>query len=658
MITIGVLRKKTNQDNSSRVHRTKDNRAKRKNTRLLLLVLVILLALTATIAGRSIVSDLLGVQKWLINGQDSLRSAYIAAEKGEFDKSQLNFEQAQNSFMDAGIIMSKPGVTMLAIVPVANSNLEAVRRLTEAGIEVAYAGEALTQASTKFSKKQGKFDISIDNGMVDIKPFIEAQPDIDRAHLHVLQAMAAFDKIPDGYLIPQIKSAKKRLGEELPTLKTLVSKAKVTFDVLPGVMGGEGKRRYFLAIQNNAELRATGGLIGNYGLLTVDNGAIKLDEFDEILAIDNPAKPIDAPEDFAARYSRFEGARIWSNVNMSPDFPTVSRVLLKFFESVRGEKLDGVITIDPVGLSYLLDAIGPLTLADTGVTIDSGNAVEWTLVKAYKDFPQRDTRKDFLADIAQAVWGRIITGQVADKSKLVEQFGLALSEKHMALYSTDESEQKIAESLGYAGELMPTTNDYLQVVMQNHGANKVDIYMHQEIKHTIDLRPDGSGLATLSIDISNKTPASGLPTYVTGENSLGAKGGLSNTWLSVYVPKGAQLLSAKLDGEAGVIEINREKDKTVFSRYVKVPPGANKVVELSYELPYVLVFDKSGIDYRFDWQAQPVINKPTVTSRVTLPDGFAISELPDGFARKGHNAAYSGTLSKDKSFDFGLIDNR
>ncbi|MDI6817647.1 MAG: DUF4012 domain-containing protein, partial [Actinomycetota bacterium] len=587
-----------------------------------------------------------------------LQSAYAAAEKAEFDKSQPYFKQAQDNFIDAGRIMSKPGVTMLAIIPVVNSNLEAVRRLTETGKEVAYAGEALTQASSKFSKKEGKFDISIENGKVDVEPFIDAKPDIDRAHLHVLQAMAAYDKIPEGHLIAQIENAKNELGKELPALKTLVSKAKVTFDVLPSVMGGEGKRRYFLAIQNNAELRATGGLIGNYGILTVDNGAIKLDEFDEILAIENPGKPIEAPKDFVARYSRFEGARIWSNTNMSPDFPTVSRVMLKLFESAREEKLDGVISIDPVGLSYLLDAIGPITLADVGVTIDADNAVEWTLVKAYKDFPERDTRKDFLADISQAVWGRITTGQVADKSKLIEQFGLALSEKHMALYSTNEKEQKLAESLGYAGELIPTTNDYLQVVMQNHGANKVDVYMYEDIRHAIALRPDGSGLATLSIKISNKTPVSGLPTYVTGENPIGAKGGLSNTWLSIYVPKGAQLLNAELDGKSSVIEINREKDKTVFSRYVMVPPGANKTVELSYELPYVLVFDKSGIRYTFDWQAQPVINKPTITSSVALPNGFVIDKLPNGFTRKGHNATHTGTLAKDKSFNFRLVDNR
>jgi hypothetical protein len=644
--------------NASRVNEDNQDRAKKRRTRLLLLLLVLSLVVTAVVAGRSIVGDLLGVQKRLIKGQDNLKSAYAAAEKAEFDKSQPYFEQAQDSFIDAGRIMSKPGVTMLALVPVANSNLDAVRRLTETGIEVAYAGEALMQASTKFSKKQGKFDISIENGRVDVKPFMDAKPDIDKAHLHVLQAMAAYDKIPDGYLIPQIESAKNKLGEELPALKTLVSKARVTFDVLPSVMGGEGRRRYFLAIQNNAELRATGGLIGNYGILTVDNGAIKLDEFDEILAIENPGKPIEAPKDFAARYSRFEGARIWSNANMSPDFPTVSRVLLKLFESARGEKLDGVVSIDPVGLAYLLDAIGPINLADVGVTIDADNAAEWTLIKAYKDFPEREIRKDFLADIAQAVWGRISTGQVADKSKLIEQFGLALSEKHMALYSANEKEQKIAESLGYAGELIPTTNDYLQVVLQNHGANKVDVYMHEDIRHAIALRSDGSGLATLSIKISNKTPGSGLSTYVTGENAKGAKDGLSNTWLSIYVPKGAQLLSTKLNGENSVIEITREKDKTVFSRYVIVPPGASKTVELAYELPYVLVFDKSGIHYKFDWQAQPVVNKPTVTSSVTVPDGFVINELSDGFTRKGHNAVYAGTLAKDKTFNFGLIDNR
>ncbi|PIZ36777.1 DUF4012 domain-containing protein, partial [Candidatus Aquicultor secundus] len=210
---------------------------------------------------------------------------------------------------------------------------------------------------------------------------LSAKPYIDQANLYTLQAMAEYEKAPSTFLIPSIDKAREELGKQLPKLRDITTNMKLALDVLPGVLGSQTPRRYFLAIQNNAELRATGGLIGNYGIITMDKGKLSLTDFNEILKLQNMnPHAVNAPKDYLARYGQFQATSIWSNTNMSPDFPTVSRILLNLYGSVTGVSLDGVITIDPVGLQYLLTAIGPVDLPGESIIIDEHNVVNWTLI--------------------------------------------------------------------------------------------------------------------------------------------------------------------------------------------------------------------------------------------------------------------------------------
>lgn len=604
-------------------------------------------------------TDITHVKNYLFEGRDNLKSAYAAGENADFNKALARFIDAKRSFIRANDVLNDPSIKLLMPIPVLNKNLKALKGLTTSGVEISLAGESLMEASKRFPQKDGRIDLSFNNGRVNLKPFLDARPYINEADLHALLAMGEYEKVPKSMLISPIKKASEELGKQLPKLRELTSNTKTALNVLPDIMGANGKRRYFLAIQNNAELRATGGLIGNYGVLGIDDGKFSLDAFDEIHKLQRPNQPpVDAPQDFILTYGQYKGTSMWLNTNMSPDFPTVSRVLLELYKSVARSRLDGVISIDPVGLKYLLEAIGPVTLPEESVKINASNVVDWTLIEAYAKYQNRDQRKGFLADVAKAVWERIASGQIENKSKLVDMLKLALTEKHMALYSADQQEQKLAENLGYAGALIPTSDDYMQVIMQNHGANKIDVYMHEQVSYSIQLRPDGSALAKVSVILQNKAPASGLPEYVAGPDSLGAQHGNSNTWLNIFVPKGAQLITAMAAGKNSQIDIGYEKDKAVFSQYLELAPGTGKTADLTYELPDVLMFDKDQIKYVLDWQAQPVINIPDITIDIGAPEGFEFSQFPAGFTRKGKHAFHKGVLVKDQKLEFGLIDNR
>ncbi len=628
-----------------------------KRDKGLILVFCIAAILLVLAYGVVLASDLIEAKQSLSQGKDNLQSAYQEVEKADLVEAERYLEKAKDNFLGASKTLNSPSVSVLSPVPVVNENLLALRQLASTGLEVTLAGKSLTQASTKFLKN-GKVDFGFNNGQIDLQPIIAAKPYVDEANSHILKAAAEYDKIPHGNLIPPIKRACDELGGQLPRLRDITANAKKSFDLLPEMLGTNGKRRYFLAVQNNAELRATGGLIGNYGIISVENGRLALDSFDQISKLERKNQPpVEIPKGYIPIYARFKGTSMWQNVNMSPDFPTVGRLLVKLYKSADGEDLDGVISVDPVGLQYLLGAIGPVQVPKTVTSIDASNVVDWTLIKAYDIYRIGQERKDFLKDVANAVWERLLTGQVSNRPKLVAQFAGALSDKHMIFYSEHKDEQKLFEDMGYADALIPTICDYLQVVAQNHGANKLDVYLHENIDYAISLHGDGSASAKVTVKLTNKAPKFGLPPEVAGMlNPLAAQGGSSRTYLSIYVPKDAQLMDVTIDGKPGNPDVDHEKGKAVFSQYLDIAPGASSKVSFTYNLPKALRFDGEKKEYILDCQTQPMINNPNIALSIKLPKGFNVLDLPAGARKQGERVALNKMLTKDERFVLSISD--
>ena len=46
--------------------------------------------------------------------------------------------------------------------------------------------------------------------------------------------------------------------------------------LIPPMLGGDGQRDYFLALQSNNEARGTGGFFGSFGVLNADDGRVKV----------------------------------------------------------------------------------------------------------------------------------------------------------------------------------------------------------------------------------------------------------------------------------------------------------------------------------------------------------------------------------------------
>ena len=221
-------------------------------------------------------------------------------------------------------------------------------------------------------------------------------------------------------------------------------------------------------------------------------------------------RTLDAPADYLERYLRFTPAQMWQNLNVSPDFPTVGRLIADLYPQSGGAPIDGVIAVDPIGLSTLLRFTGPVVVPNWPVPIDATNVVDVTLRQAYDAFDLQE-REDFLGDVAETVWRRATSMNLGSPARLARRFGKAGREGHLMLWFPDEQEQALAVRLGVAGEVPPLRSDSLFVNTQNASGNKVDYYLTRAVEYTVELRPDDQLLSAqadgqLEVRLDNGAP--------------------------------------------------------------------------------------------------------------------------------------------------------
>src|SRR5690606_38437202 len=80
----------------------------------------------------------------------------------------------------------------------------------------------------------------------------------------------------DVSLIPEAQQPTVALlVSEVPELVAAMHDLRQHADALYEILGGPEQRRYLVVFQNSAELRPTGGFIGSYAEMTMDQGAVR-----------------------------------------------------------------------------------------------------------------------------------------------------------------------------------------------------------------------------------------------------------------------------------------------------------------------------------------------------------------------------------------------
>ena len=149
-----------------------------------------------------------------------------------------------------------------------------------------------------------------------------------------------------------------------------------------------------MVFQTPAESRGTGGLVGSFAIIKIDNGKITRERTGSDTELkDSATAVVDFGAEFNKRYANTDEALAWRNANFTPHYPYAAEIWQRLWEKQTGEKLDGVLSADPITLGYLLGVSGPVTLSD-GEVINGQNAATWSMVTSYARFPDPNNQTE------------------------------------------------------------------------------------------------------------------------------------------------------------------------------------------------------------------------------------------------------------------------
>jgi hypothetical protein len=437
------------------------------------------------------------------------------------------------------------------------------------------------------------------DGRIDVKLLGAQGPRIQDASNRLDDVTARLARIERSEF-SAVARVQNELDRRLTRAQRQLHGITVASAVGPPMLGGSEPRTYLLVVQNNAEARATGGIVGAYGLLEAQNGKLSLKKVGPDTDLRPASRPVySGDEDFAHRYARLGTTTDWREATLTPSFPTAATILLGLWaDTHKGQRLDGVLSVDPIALSRVLEATGPIQ-TPAGARLTAANAVAYTLSTAYAQFPDKAARSEVLTDAARAVVGRLTQG-AGPTAKLTERLGSAAISHHLYLYSATSSEQRQIAGTDVSGVLADAPGPQLMVVTQDTGGSKLSYYLHRRIEYAGEIGPalvdigDGRGpeaqeFARITVTLTNAAPANGLPVYVTQRVDLpglvAKPVGQTQVWVSVYLSRGGQLSRASLDGQAIPLSSDTDASLAVFSTTMTIDPGAQRVLTLDVAQP-------------------------------------------------------------------------
>ncbi|MGQ9350976.1 DUF4012 domain-containing protein [Mycolicibacterium gilvum] len=453
------------------------------------------------------------------------------------------------------------------------------------------------------------------DGRVDVKLLRSQEAQLSGLSANAMRLNGEAAAIADPRYVTLLSDARTQLQNQISDIASIIENTALAARLAPSMMGVDGPRTYFMGFQTNAEARGTGGLLGGYGILRFDNGKPSVDTLAPNTELDGAVAPVDFGFEYDQQYGFNQPFFDYRNSNLSPHFPYAAQIWQGMWLEQTGMTVDGVVAIDPVALSYILGAVGSVTMPD-GEVVSRENVVELTESTAYKRFPvDQVARKRYLQDIANAVVTKM-TGTVKSPRQLLDALGKAVNERRIAVWSGVPEEQMLLEETPLAHVLPDDPAPYAGIVINNLGGNKLDYYLKTQIEYAADKCVGETRASTVNVKLTNGVPNDPLPDYVAGAVGLSPELGLdlpkgtNVVSVRLFATQGSELSAALLNGERVPAIRYAERGHPVFEVQVIITPGQTADVSFQLSEPTVPGVPRVPI--------QPLVE--TVVPKVMVPE--------------------------------------
>jgi hypothetical protein len=395
--------------------------------------------------------------------------------------------------------------------------------------------------------------------------------DLERRYDAALQARAELD-------------VEHLLGRALNTLETVDGLLQRGTDIrdeyfhlfplLDAAFGAEEDARYLILMQNGQELRAAGGFIGTYGMMTISNGRIAELDISPIGFLDQAyadarSEVLPAPPPIREYLGQIE----WlpRDSNWLADFPLVARDLSAMYADTGWPPLQGIVAVNDSAVQAVLEIIGPYEFSTGGKVqkVDPESFID--LIQSYRN--QGERHKEIVGELGRSLIDQVRDADFDTKKEVFWRMRDSANEREIQVVMLDPEMQAEVTSRGWDGALLPDPDlQTLILTIANVTGNKAspNVWVNAGLDLSVN---DAGDRAVVEWSI--------LLTHIGDPDGPLEYHGFHRTWLQVYLPEDATLLSSSR--EPAPAEMT--DDARAIGYHVELHTGEQELLTLEFELP-------------------------------------------------------------------------
>ncbi len=356
--------------------------------------------------------------------------------------------------------------------------------------------------------------------------------------------------------------------------------------LLPFLLGQASRKTYLVVLQNNLELRPTGGVVQAASLVTFQNGFLTNTQSLNVAQIDqNFSGQIVPPTDL----QNILGQKNWlfRDANWSAEFPSAAQQMENFVEKSTNQQIDGVIAFNLLSLQDLIHAGGPIPISQYQEVVTDKNLME--KVAFHSELAvSADAIPDYLSLLLNQELIQLANLPAEKTTPVLNSLYTSLKNDQLFISVKDKSVNAALDSVGWTGGVLtpncpaqfsdPKVTCLVDPIFQvdtNVGINRANFFIHHKITQQIQVSPN---LISHTRNV----------TYFNSATSNAWPAGNYKNYVRFYLPDSAENITVKINSQtmnqSDLIQ-SSEGRKKVVGLLLSVPIQQQVVMTLKYDEP-------------------------------------------------------------------------
>lgn len=413
-------------------------------------------------------------------------------------------------------------------------------------------------------------------------------------NLSQIQLLISQAKLPFGI---KTKIQSDEFPEQIKTLKSQLYIGTNLTDLLLAISKQTNPLKIILLVQDETELRGSGGYMNTIVSLTINKNKIQTYQVEPALNVD---RLIDGRVEPPVIINQALGQNTWffrdSNINGS--FSEVGPQVSWFYNRFKQSPVQAVIAINSRLLQDILKWTGPISI-NSGQTVNSDN------LPILLSTITTDPNLDVLTNLTDHILAKIISGNL-NFIPLARSVAQSIQDQNISVWFADKSLQSLLpDELTQTPFVKPChaqlsvhscQQETIYLNENNFSVAKLNAYLKREQQHQITIGKDGTISYLLSFNYSYPVPA---------PNNLNQN---YNAYYQLYLSKGSIISKVSLDEQEvdkQLITSTPYNDLTRLELYL--PQSINQNHRLTFEITSAQKLDmtKANIPFSLNLLKQP-----------------------------------------------------